>query len=35
MDAQKTVSVDGSSPNGAVLNVEADIGMGNIEVRRG
>ena len=35
VDAQKTVSVDGSSPNGAVLNVEADIGMGNIEVRRG
>jgi phage shock protein PspC (stress-responsive transcriptional regulator) len=35
VDAQKTVSVDGSSPNGALLNVEADIGMGNIEVRRG
>ena len=35
VDAQKTISVDGSSPNGAVLNVEADIGIGNIEVRRG
>ena len=35
VDAQKTISVAGSTPNAAVLDVEADIGMGNIEVRRG
>jgi phage shock protein PspC (stress-responsive transcriptional regulator) len=35
VDAQKTITVAGSSPDAAVLDVEADIGMGNIEVRRG
>ena len=35
VDAQKTTSVAGSTPNAPVLDVEADIGMGNIEVRRG
>ena len=35
IDAQKTTSVAGSTPNAPVLDVEADIGMGNIEVRRG
>ena len=35
VDAQKTITVAGSSPDAAVLEVEADIGIGNIEVRRG
>jgi phage shock protein PspC (stress-responsive transcriptional regulator) len=35
VDAEKTTSVAGSTPDAPVLDVEADIGMGNIEVRRG
>jgi hypothetical protein len=35
VDAHKTTSVAGSTPDAPVLDVEADIGMGNIEVRRG
>jgi phage shock protein PspC (stress-responsive transcriptional regulator) len=35
VDAQKTITVAGAIPDAPVLDVEADIGMGNIEVRRG
>jgi hypothetical protein len=35
IDAHRTLSVPGSTPDAAVLDVEADVGIGNIEVRRG
>jgi hypothetical protein len=35
IDAHRTLSVPGSTPNAPVLDVEADVGIGNIEVRRG
>ena len=35
VDAHRTISVAGSTPDAAVLDVEADVGIGNIEVRRG
>lgn len=35
VDAQRTFSIPGSTPDAPVLDIEADIGIGNIEVRRG
>jgi phage shock protein PspC (stress-responsive transcriptional regulator) len=35
LDAHRTVSVAGSTPDAPVLDVEADVGIGNIEVVRG
>jgi phage shock protein PspC (stress-responsive transcriptional regulator) len=35
IDADRTIVVPGSSPSTPVLDVEADVGLGGIEVRRG
>ena len=35
INAHRTFSFAGSTPNAPVLDVEADVGIGNIEVRRG
>ena len=35
IDAHRTLSVAGSTPDAPVLEVEADVGIGSIEVRRG
>jgi phage shock protein PspC (stress-responsive transcriptional regulator) len=35
IDAQRTFSIPGPTPAAPVLEVEADVGIGNIEVRRG
>jgi phage shock protein PspC (stress-responsive transcriptional regulator) len=35
IDADRTIVVPGSSPSTPVLDVEADVGIGGIEVRRG
>jgi phage shock protein PspC (stress-responsive transcriptional regulator) len=35
IDAHRTLSFAGSTPDAPVLEVEADVGIGNIEVRRG
>jgi phage shock protein PspC (stress-responsive transcriptional regulator) len=34
IDAQRTITVPGSTPDAPVLDIEADIGFGSIEVRR-
>jgi phage shock protein PspC (stress-responsive transcriptional regulator) len=35
IDAQRTITIPGSTPDAPVLDIEADIGFGYIEVRRG
>ena len=35
IDAHRTLSFAGSTADAPVLEVEADVGIGNIEVRRG
>jgi hypothetical protein len=35
IDAHRTFRIAGSTPNAPVLDIEADVGIGGIEVRRG
>jgi len=35
VDADRTISVAGPTPDAPVLDIEADVGFGEIEVRRG
>jgi predicted membrane protein len=34
IDAHRTISLPGSTPDAPVLDIEADVGIGNVEVRR-
>jgi hypothetical protein len=34
-DAQRTISIPGPTPNAPLLDLEADIAMGDIDVQRG